>query len=207
MFSAWRGTDVVEISNGSSTRASSSTVGPDLAGRHPPGEIDARIVMASLETHSSRHRAERRRRDLPIGPRCSQSLSAGSAPRCESCTSAFERGFWDVDGYTALLDNATLANPSKSYAGSWARKRPTSMKAYFDASRAFTSRSKVPRCRDDVLVSWRTTLPGEADHGPTRRAAVAGSRLYGPRLQGRRIVHTWSYWDTRMVAAGGNARD
>ena len=85
------------------------------------------------------------------------------------------------------------------------------MKAHFDAFPGlhFTIEGALA-AGDDVLVSWLTTPPQQsADHGAHR--AVPPSQVPGctvTRLQGRRIVHTWSYWDTpHWLQPAATARD
>jgi len=131
--------------------------------------------------------------------------SPRSAPDGSHCPSAGERislrivhkafdawNFHDVEGYAALLDNGYIGE---------IHPRSTLLHGPEDVFHAF------PDCHftiegtlaagNDVLVSWL------AVH--TRQAADDGADLVGPplqvpgctvvRLRGRRIVHTWSYWD------------
>jgi ketosteroid isomerase-like protein len=168
--------------------------------------IEARIVMASLETHLE-YATELN--DVVTRPRSaldgSQFLSARERASLRIVHKAFDAwNFRDVDGYTALLDNGyigeTHRNPTRLRGPEDVRR---AMKASFDAFPGlhFTIEGAVAT-GDDVLVSWLTT--------PADLAAPA-SQVPGctvTRLQGRRIVHTWSYWDTpywRQAAA--TARD
>ena len=173
-----------------------SLAGIDLA------TIEARIVMASLETHLEHATALN---DVVAPSRStldgSQSLSARERASLRIVRKAFDAwNFRDVDGYTALLDNGyigeTHRNPTPLRGPEDARR---AMKAHFDAFPGlhFTIEGALA-AGDDVLVSWLTTPPQQsADHGAHR--AVPPSQVPGctvTRLQGRRIVHTWSYWDT-----------
>jgi len=172
-----------------------------LAGIHL-ATIEARIVMASLETHLEHATALN---DVVAPSRStldgSQSLSARERASLRIVRKAFDAwNFRDVDGYTALLDNGyigeTHRNPTPLRGPEDARR---AMKAHFDAFPGlhFTIEGALA-AGDDVLVSWLTTPPQQsADHGAHR--AVPPSQVPGctvTRLQGRRIVHTWSYWDT-----------
>jgi predicted ester cyclase len=111
-----------------------------------------------------------------------------------------------------LLDNGyigeTHRNPTPLRGPEDARR---AMKAYFDAFPGlhFTIEGALA-AGDDVLVSWLTTPPQQrADHGAdlaARPSQVPGCTV--TRLQGRRIVHTWSYWDTpHWLQPAATARD
>ncbi len=181
-----------------------SLAGIDLA------TIEARIVMASLETHLEHATALN---DVVAPSRStlddSQSLSARERASLRIVHKAFDAwNFRDVDGYTALLDNGyigeTHRNPTPLRGPEDARR---AMKAHFDAFPGlhFTIEGALA-AGDDVLVSWLTTPPPQrADHGA--HLAAPPSQVPGctvTRLRGRRIVHTWSYWDTPHWAADGN---
>jgi ketosteroid isomerase-like protein len=184
-----------------------------LAGIHL-ATIEARIVMASLETHlayaTSLNDVVAPSRSALDG---SQSLSARERASLRIVHKAFDAwNFRDVDGYTALLDNGyigeTHRNPTPLRGPEDARR---AMKAYFDAFPGlhFTIEGALA-AGDDVLVSWLTTPPQpRADHGAD--PAAPPSQVPGctvTRLRGRRIVHTWSYWDTpHWLQPTATARD
>ena len=184
-----------------------------LAGIHL-ATIEARIVMASLETHLE-YVTELNDVVAPLRSALdgSQSLSARERASLRIVRKAFDAwNFRDVDGYTALLDNGyigeTHRNPTPLRGPEDARR---AMKAHFDAFPGlhFTIEGALA-AGDDVLVSWLTTPPQQsADHGAHR--AVPPSQVPGctvTRLQGRRIVHTWSYWDApHWLQPAATARD
>ena len=184
-----------------------------LAGIHL-ATIEARIVMASLETHLE-YVTELNDVVAPLRSALdgSQSLSARERASLRIVHKAFDAwNFRDVDGYTALLDNGyigeTHRNPTLLRGPEDARR---AMQAYFDTfpGHHFTIESALAT-GDDVLVSWLTTPPQQrADHGAD--LAAPPSQVPGctvTRLQGRRIVHTWSYWDTpHWLQPAATARD
>ena len=184
-----------------------------LAGIHL-ATIEARIVMASLETHLE-YVTELNDVVAPLRSALdgSQSLSARERASLRIVHKAFDAwNFRDVDGYTALLDNGyigeTHRNPTRLRGPEDARR---AMQAYFDAFPGlhFTIEGALAT-GDDVLVSWLTTPPQQRADGGGHLAAppvqVPGCTV--TRLQGRRIVHTWSYWDApHWLQPAATARD
>jgi len=106
----------------------------------------------------------------------------------------------DVERYTALLDTGYVG---ETHRDSLPLRGPEDARRalgrHFNAfpDLHFVIEGGIS-AGDDVLVSWvatRTRLhgDGDADAGaPPPR--VAGCTVI--RVQGRKIVHTWSYWDT-----------
>src|SRR5437763_2438574 len=133
-----------------------------LAGIHL-ATIEARIVMASLETHLE-YVTELNDVVAPLRSALdgSQSLSARERASLRIVHKAFDAwNFRDVDGYTALLDNGyvgeTHRNPTLLRVPADGRR---DMQAYFDTvpGQHFTIESALAT-GDDVLVSWLTTPP------------------------------------------------
>ncbi|HZF06566.1 MAG TPA: nuclear transport factor 2 family protein [Patescibacteria group bacterium] len=111
--------------------------------------------------------------------------SASEAPALRIVQKAFDA--WndhDVERYTAMLDEGYVGethHTASALRGPEDARR--AMKSILEAfpDLRFTIESALT-VGDDVLVSWRA-LPSE----------VPGCTV--TRLQGRRITHTWTYWD------------
>ena len=163
-------------------------------GKTDVGEIRDRILDKGIVLDAS---ARLSRIDLTMASRvvvrdssdhgapAASAAGAGERPALRIVQKAFDA--WndrDVERYTAFLDEGYVGETHHT---------PSALRGPEDARRAMKScLDTLPDLRftiesaltvgDDVLVSWRA-LPSQ----------VPGCTL--TRLQGRKIAHTWTYWD------------
>ena len=156
-------------------RARLALVGIDLV------TVEAQVVVTSLETYL------KYASDLYDDPAAALRIVYEAMEAWNS---------HDVERYAALLDTGyvgeTYRNPSALHGpGDARRAMDVSPNLHFTVEGALAS-------GDDVLVSWLATRTGPSASKRARRAAspeqVPGCTV--TRLRGRKIAHTWSYWDT-----------
>jgi predicted ester cyclase len=163
--------------------------------------IDARVVVASLETYFRYAGAlnDDRRRPAGNGHRPPHDPRGPIAIRI--VREAFDA--WnghDVARYSGLLSDGYVGETHRLATPLRGREAASqAMDTYFKAlpDFHFTLESAIAS-GNDVLVSWVATGTPQDEHSgaslTTRPLRVAGCTV--TRLRHRKIVHTWNYWDT-----------
>jgi len=162
--------------------------------------IDARVVVASLETYfryADALHADRMHQPAngPRRPEDPRGLIAVQIVR-----EAFDA--WnghDVARYAGLLSEGYISETHQATPLRGREAAGQAMDTYFKAlpDFHFTLESAIAS-GNDVLVSWVATgTPQDRHSGASltaRPLRVAGCTV--TRLHHRKIVHTWNYWDT-----------